>query len=57
MKIKELEHFESSKLSYCIKENLLPRPITKMFHTYGKKKSFLQHKKQKTTQYQKTQKR
>ena len=37
MKIKDLEHFESSKLTYCIKEKLLPPPITKMFHTYGKK--------------------
>ena len=24
MKIKDLEHFESSKLTYCVKENLLP---------------------------------
>ena len=37
MKIKELEHFESSKLAFCIKEKLLPQPIIKMFHTYGKK--------------------
>ena len=37
MKIKELEHFESSKLAFCIKEKLLPRPIIKMFHTYGRK--------------------
>ena len=37
MKIKEREHFESSKLAFCIKEKLLPQPIIKMFHTYGRK--------------------
>ena len=37
MKIKEMEQFESSKLAYCIKENLLPKPILEMFRTFGKK--------------------
>ena len=37
MKIKEIEHFEHSKLGFCIKEKLLPHPILKMFHNYGKK--------------------
>ena len=57
MKIKELEHFESSKLAYCIKENLLPMTNNKNVSYLWKEKSSLQHKKQKTTQYQKTQKR
>ena len=37
MKIKEIEHFKHSKLGFCIKENLLPHPILKMFYNYGKK--------------------
>ena len=37
MKIKEIEHFEHSKLGYCIKEKLLPKPILNMFHAYGRK--------------------
>ena len=37
MKIKEIEHFEHSKLGYCIKKKLLPRPILNMFNAYGKK--------------------
>ena len=37
MKIKEIKHFEHSKLGFCIKERLLPHPILKMFYNYGKK--------------------
>ena len=37
MKIKEIEHFEHSTLGFCIKEKLLPQPILKMFHNYGRK--------------------
>ena len=37
MKINEIQHFKLSKLLFCVKEKLLPTPITKMFHALGRK--------------------
>ena len=38
MKIDEIYHFGTSKLGYMIKNKLVPKPITDMFHSFGKKK-------------------